>query len=439
MAEYRKILLSGSNAHVTQVTASNIPQATDNNTVLFADSNGRVRTLAALTYDSAATEIQFEGGTFSGSFQGDGSSLTGVTAEIANPLVDGAGVANFVYSGSAGQTASLDLAPKGGLTFYNSSNVDQGTGIGDGTDDYELGITSSLPGDGLEWQENYHKIRIDLDGTSNGTSGLKTGSSGLTLSDNIGGDGIALSNGVLSVDLATNPGLEISSNKLQLQTGLDGNGLSFTTGNSVLGIDTNVVVDDDNTITFKTGSTNIVISLTQDSGGTGVQDVTGGKQARLIKNPVLELNLSDTLTGDFTFNDDVIIKGNLTVTGSGTEISLATQNLNIADQFILVNSGSSGDGGFIVSTTDANGAFFFYDNDKNRWGVSTEIAKTTTSFTAGVTANTAMIAVVEVTSNAESSFINGNGQFGTDANSRYGQLLVTTNASTYESPAYIYS
>ena len=66
---------------------------------------------------------RFEGGTFSGSFQGDGSSLTGVTAEIANPLVDGAGVANFVYSGSAGQTASLDLAPKGGLTFYNSSNT----------------------------------------------------------------------------------------------------------------------------------------------------------------------------------------------------------------------------------------------------------------------------------------------------------------------------
>jgi hypothetical protein len=441
MAQFRKILLSGSNAHVSQVTASNIPQATDNNTVLFADSNGRVRTLSSLTYNSTDVSLEFNNGTFSGSFSGDGTGLTGVTAQLNNSIIDGAGVKSFSYDGSTGATASLDLAPAGGLTFYNG-NTDAGTATGAGTDDYQLGITSSLAGDGLQFPNanDYSILRIDLDGTSNGTSGLKTGSNGLAISDNIDGNGLSLSSGILAVDLASNSGLQIDTAELQLHDNLPGNGLTYTTTNSVIGIDTSVVVDDDNTITFKTGSTNIVISLTQDSGGTGVQDVTGGKQARLIKNPVLELNLNDTLTGDFTFNGDVTIQGDLLVSGTGTEVNLLTQNLNIADQFILVNSGStSTDGGFIVNTSDTNGAFFFYDNTKNRWGVSTEIAKSTTTFTAGVTNDTSMIAVVEKTSNAESSFINGNPQFGTDDNSRLGCIKVTTNPASNESTAYIYA
>ena len=38
MAQFRKILLSGSNAHVSQVTASILPDVSDNSTVLFANN-----------------------------------------------------------------------------------------------------------------------------------------------------------------------------------------------------------------------------------------------------------------------------------------------------------------------------------------------------------------------------------------------------------------
>jgi hypothetical protein len=50
-----------------------------------------------------------------------------------------------------------------------------------------------------------------------------------------------------------------------------------------------------------------------------------------------------------------------------------------------------------------------------------------------------MISVVEKTSDAEASFINGNPQFGTDANSRLGCIKITTNPADYESTAYIYA
>lgn len=441
MAQFRKILISGSNAHVSQVTASNIPAVTDNDTVLFADnSTGIVRTLSSLTYDSSGTELQFSGGTFSGSFSGNGSGLTNVTANLEQSLIDGAGVVNFSYDGSTGTTASLDLSPAGGLTFYNG-NTDAGTSTGTGTDGFKLGLTSSLAGDGLEFPtaNDYSVLQIDLDSNS----GLTLSATGIKIDPSIGGDGLTNTNGVLGVDLATNGGLVFDgSGEIKLSNDLPGTGLSYSTNNSVMEVDTSVVVTDTNTITIKTGSNNITIDVDSDS-AVNVLDVTGGKSARLIDNPRVEFNISDTLDGNFTFNDDLTVKGDFTVEGNSNSVNLETQNLNIADQFILVNSGSTTqDGGFIVNTDDTNGAFFFFDDATNRWGVSTEIAKTTTNFIAGTTANTAMIAVVERTTGNESSFINGNPIFGSatdNAVSRLGCIKITTAASTNESSAYIYA
>jgi len=440
MAQFRKILLSGSNVHVSEVTASNIPQATDNNTILFADSSGIVRTLSNLTYNSSQTTIEFAGGTFSGSFSGDGSGLTGVTATLGNSLADGAGIVDFTYDGGTARTASLDLHPAGGLTFFDG-NTDSGTSTGAGKDDFKLGLTSSLAGNGLEFPtaNDYSEIQINLDGNSNSTSGLKLGSSGLAISDNIDGSGLGLSSGVLSVDLATNSGLEIESNKLKLNDTLDGTGLNFATGNTILNIDSSVVVDNANTITFATGSTNVVITVTSDG---SVSDVTAGKSALLIDNPVLSMNLSDTLTGNFTFNDDVTISGDLLVEGGGSEVNLEVQNLNIADQFILVNSGStSGDGGLVVQNgSGTTGAFLFYDGSHNRWGVSNDSQTMTDTGHEVHESNHAAVVTVQPTTDAESTILASNPLFGTAANnSRVGQIVIKTNQSTNESSAFIYA
>jgi hypothetical protein len=441
MAQYRKILLSGSNAHVAQVTASNVPAATDNNTVLFVDSTGRVRTLSNLTFDSSQTTLVFDGGTFSGSFSGDGSGLTGVTAELGNNLVDGAGVVDFSFDGSTGITASLDLHTKGGLAFYDG-NTDSGTSTGTGTDGFKLGLTSSLDGEGLTFpnSNDYSVLAIQLEGDSNGSSGLKLGAAGLSVSDNIAGDGLNYNTGtgVMSVDLATNSGLQIDGGELQLHDNLPGTGLEYATGNSVIQIDSSTVVDNGNTITFNTSSTNIVIDVTSDG---SVTDVAQGKRALLIDNPVLSMNLSDTLEGNFTFNDNVTITGDLLVNGASSEVAFEVQNLNIADQFILVNSGSTNtDGGLAIHGPNANdAAFLFYDEDNNRWGVSNDTQTWTDNGHEIDEDNHAALVTVEITTSAPSTFLAGNPLFGINDNTRLGQLKITTTPGTNESSAFIFA
>ncbi len=443
--QYRKILLSGSNAHVAQVTASSIPQATDNNTILFADSNGKVRTLSALTYNSSNDSIEFAGGTFSGSFDGDGSNLNNVTANLGSSLIDGAGVKGFSFNGSAGATASLDLYTHGGLVFYDNT-TDSGNDTGDGTHTHTLGLSASLAGNGLEFQgsNNYSKLKIELDGTSDGTSGLGLSSNGLRLSDNLAGQGLnsgsASNYGILNVQLASNGGLIFDSSEIQLNTGLAGNGLNWATEHSVLEIDPAVVVTSSNTITFVTSS-NITAALTSD--GTIVQTNGGsGSRAQLIHNPVLALNLSDTLEGNFIFNDDVTIAGNLLVEGTNISASFNTQNLNIADQFILLNSGSTtGDGGLAVQSNAADkAAFIFYDQSANRWGVSSDsVNMNTTTHEITSIANAALVTVQIVTDN-EATIVASSPLFGdSSADNSLGQLKLTSSPSTNESGVFIYA
>ena len=85
MATWKKVIVSGSNADLNQVTAS-------------------------------------------GGFSGDGSGLTGISADsLGNSLVDGNGIADFTFNGSAGATVALDL--NGSTLNLGSSGVkvaDQG-------------------------------------------------------------------------------------------------------------------------------------------------------------------------------------------------------------------------------------------------------------------------------------------------------------------------
>ena len=49
-------------------------------------------------------------GSFSGSFQGDGSGLTGVVATSANSLTDGNGIVDFTYNGSAPASVAVQVS-----------------------------------------------------------------------------------------------------------------------------------------------------------------------------------------------------------------------------------------------------------------------------------------------------------------------------------------
>jgi hypothetical protein len=82
-------------------------------------------------------------GSFSGSFQGDGSNLTGISADtLANSLIDGNGIADFTFNGSAGASVAVEA---------DGSTLSVGSG---GVKVADAGITAtqlatSVAGDGL--------------------------------------------------------------------------------------------------------------------------------------------------------------------------------------------------------------------------------------------------------------------------------------------------
>jgi hypothetical protein len=83
------------------------------------------------------------------------------------------------------------------------------------------------------------------------------------------------------------------------------------------------------------------------------------------------LRLASTISGDTTFSNSVIISQNLTV--QGTASFQHTTNLDVADRFILLASGSNttGDGGIVVQQgTQGIGETFAWDANTTRWAVT---------------------------------------------------------------------
>ena len=103
-------------------------------------------------------------------------------------------------------------------------------------------------------------------------------------------------------------------------------------------------------------------------------------------NRVLTDNGSGTINGEanLTFdgttlnlNGSQIIAGDLTVNGTTTTIN--TANLNIADKFILLSSGSTtaNDGGIIIQNAAGGTGFaFLYDSGQARWAYTGSLSST---------------------------------------------------------------
>lgn len=80
MATWKKVIVSGSNAHLASVTASNLTA----NNILLAGSNGEIQS-SGLTYTGTVLNLgtsTVSASIFSGSFSGYGGNLTGVTLDI---------------------------------------------------------------------------------------------------------------------------------------------------------------------------------------------------------------------------------------------------------------------------------------------------------------------------------------------------------------------
>lgn len=294
-------------------------------------------------------------GSFSGSFTGDGSGLTGVTANFPTTLKNSPLAATdlFFYNDNNGAnpskkltlgTLATDIAGDG-LTVVDSKNlhVDSGSLVAY----YSSSTFAAVSGD----------ITITAGGTAAIGSGVivnddVNASAGIVYTKlNFGGSGHVSSSAFSSPSQGT---VRATINGVQtdvdtgLQTGDNPSFAGVTAGNIQVGI------TGDNEIDTTSGN------LTLDSaGGTTVIDD------------------ALSVTGIATFQTDIIVRGTASFEN--------TQNLEVADRFILLASGSTsaGDGGIVIQqAADKLGAVFAYDGaSTGRWGIDTSFSATASAYT----------------------------------------------------------
>ena len=151
MAEWKKVVVSGSAAILSQVNVG---------------ANQQITTSPATTLLS---------GSFSGSHQGSGAGLTGVTnATTLASLTQGTGITAFTFNGGTAQTVALKNAgslsnnvlqkwDSGNGQLTNASLTDNGTTITGATSIQLTGANSNLSGSfSGSFQGNGGKLLLQL-------------------------------------------------------------------------------------------------------------------------------------------------------------------------------------------------------------------------------------------------------------------------------------
>jgi len=300
----------------------------DNGTSTLNTGNA---TVDNLTNASAVADSHITG-SFTGSFAGDGSSLTGVTAAVDIDSLSAAGI---------GQTDLLifsDAGTEAKITFSDFEDTIFGAVSGDAT--VAAGGALTIAADSVE-------------GTMLNTNAADTST-------------LELSSDTLSVLKVPNA-LTVDNATIALNSGttFDGSGAK--------------------TISIKDGGVD-ADALAAAVAGAGLTG-GGGSALAVGAGTGVTVNANDIAIGQAIGSGDsptftnLTLSGNLTV--NGTQTILNTTNLVVEDRFILLNSGSAtGDGGLIVQTeTGFSGSAFAWDDSAARWGfqIGTKLGDTATA------------------------------------------------------------
>ena len=367
MPTWKKIIVSGSQAHVTGLTGS----AFVNDKLLIAGPVGEVQS-SELNFDGTNLSGSFNiftpngfvsASEFSGSFVGDGSGLTNVAATSfdidaldAGTVIEGADA--FIYSDGGTEKKILYSTLSSSLYTGISGDITiTGPGVSAiGADKVKGTMLHTSSADGTTLQLSSDTLSV-----------LKVPNA---LTDTTGGGLTDFSyDGSGAVSIAVSGAAQLSNNKVVRWD----NGANKFVDSSI--------TDDGTTVTFTSASigriegTSISGSFVGDGTGltgisttldiaadSGLDDgVVLGTDTLTVSGTAKEIVTSvsgDTITVGIANNPT--LSGSVTVTGdlivNGTQTSVNTANLDIEDRYILLNSGSSdvGDSGIIFGA--ANGA-----------------------------------------------------------------------------------
>jgi len=356
MATWKKVIVSGSNAELNS---------------LNVQPNQQISGSSAHTFLS---------GSFSGSFQGDGSALTGVVATVGSSLTQGTGITSFSYNGSSAQTVAVSGASSlntnaitkwTGNAFDNSSLTDNGTTVTGATSIQLTGANSSLTG----------SFSGSFKGDGSGLTGLV---STLYISGSYNG---SVTSG--SVSLLTQ-GLTVAGTNNEVDVVASGQTITIGLPNDVtLGGDLTLGGND---IKASDGNTNITLTSNTLTAFAGNIRVNGNDIQSSGGQSVFTLNGANV-----TANGNLSVSGDLTVAGTASFHNQTS--LLIADRFALLASGSNTltDGGIIISSGPGlSGSAWYLESTSTgtsgRWAVASNVDAGVSSVTAdeyGVTAKQA--------------------------------------------------
>ena len=341
MATWKKVIVSGSQADLLNITAS----AGLFNTSLNVGTNQQITTNPATTFLS---------GSFSGSFSGI------VDIDLAD-LTSGNGIVPFTYDGNSAQTVTLDTS-----SAYFTAGVRE-------------------------------KLSANAYLGYNSSSGLFTFDSG-SYGTFAAGAGLTSTNGVFAVGAGT--GITVNADDVQLKNAGSLTNNVLTKWDSSNGQLVNSGLTDDGTTlginrnTAITGSLNVTGAITgssiSSSGAlTGLtvfssQYITAGSYIQAgtnitapsgyIKagNPAGSPDISGAVEGELGYFTNLSIPGSASIAGAlkvdgdltvaGTASFTNTTSLLIADKFALLASGSTtlSDGGIIVQNAPNGSGTAFY-------------------------------------------------------------------------------
>jgi len=348
MANWKKVIVSGSTAELNSISASgNIVPVTDAGSSLgaagqefqdlFIDGTANIDALVADTANidggtidgvtlGASSEVVVSG-SMSGSFQGDGTNL-----DLSNNSTIGSEIFKTIAVG--GQDNLVADSNADTLTFASSS---------DG-----LLITTTAASDTLTFD------LVDIPNSSLANSAIT-----VTAGDGLKTGGSVSLGGSVTVDV------DVSD--------FAGTGLEDE-GSENLGVSA-----------AQTSITSIINSGMGKIGTAADQEyITFGtsNEVNTFVNNTERLSVTNTgvdVTGNLTVSSNATIEGDLVVNGSTT--TLATTNLSVEDRFIFTATGSAAsnvDGGLIVQSGSKvdSGSAIYHDINSERWAVAKGVAST---------------------------------------------------------------
>ena len=458
MAEWKKVIVSGSSANLASLQVDDlitgVVTGSSNGTLGIQAINGTGNIVAT----TGATGVEMTG-SFTGSFFGDGSGLTNITASLIpgfnmSMIATGSVTASVNVLDNAFTVASesiqlFNVRANGGVEHGNAvtasglwSHAEGGSGgpyatlqaIGDyshaeGYDTIAYGYASHAEGVNTIASGSYSHAEGEntlasgsyshAEGDGTVAIGLGAHSEG---SVTIAQGDFSHAEGTGSIAYGTYSHAEgistIASGSGQLAVGqynthnntdslvVIGNGVDDSTRSDL-------ALFNSTSITFNAPVTGSIFSgsfIGSFSGSADLADLTAGTgvvpftydgsttatvaisgAAALSNNTVVKWDTGDgkfldtTITDDgtlVTFSGNALFQGDITV--EGTASFQNTENLLVADRFVLFGSGSNaaGDGGIVVQQGVQNvGELFGYENIADRWGFTSSFDASSTSYT----------------------------------------------------------